>query len=77
MNVSVSRIANALGKKRMALVDSIDIDNSGGLIVEIELIAGREYDGSAVCVCDTVADGDDFTSMMSLFKDFVDMSEVA
>jgi hypothetical protein len=77
MHISSSRIAKALGKKRMALVDEIDIDTSCGLIVEIELIAGREYDGSAICVCDTVADGDNFESMISLFKDFIDMSEAA
>ena len=77
MNVSVSRIAKALGKKRMALVYEIDIDTYVGLIVEIELVAGREYDGSAICVCDTVGDGDNFESMISLFKDFIDMSEAA
>lgn len=75
MKFSQSRIANVLGKKRMALVSNIDIDTSCGLIVEIELVSGREYDGSAICVCDTVADGDTFESMIALFKDFIDMSE--
>lgn len=77
MHISSSRIAKALGKKRLAFVDEIYIDNSCGLVVEVSLIDGRVNDGATICVCDTVADGDDFISMISLFKDFIDMSEAA
>lgn len=77
MNISTSRISKALGKKRMAFVDEIYIDNSCGLVVEVSLTQGRVNDGATICVCDTVADGDDFSSMISLFKDFIDMSGAA
>lgn len=69
---TVAKITKALGKKRMAFVEDIDVaDNGYDIVIDIMLKRPYVSDDNTIRV-NTIEDGDTFKSIMDDYKWWID-----